>query len=210
MLYRLLVEWHSWRRNTPGLTRLCDTGWQTQVFPQLLSYLCILLQMNEISTQNYTVHCVLTRKRYVRCVQYSMHCSTKLTGFMVPYAVIRRVLKVDQIVLCGLPELPVGDGEARPVAVHHHLSGAAVLLAQVVARLSEVAHGQPASPNVAGTTHAMAFTFQSHETFHCLDNVGKRKYLDLGGPYYEQVTYHGNCVFFVNGWSWVTDQCKSY
>lgn len=95
---------------------------------------------------------------------------------MVPYAVVRRVLKVDQIILCGLPELAVGDGEACPIAVNHHLGGAVVLFAQVVARLSEVAHGQPACPNVAGPTHTMTFTFQSHETFHCLDNVGKKKY----------------------------------
>lgn len=64
------------------------------------------------------------------------------------------------------------SGEARPISVHHNLGGAVVLLAQVVARLSEVAHGQPACPNVAGPTHTMAFTFQSQETFHCLDNRG--------------------------------------
>lgn len=110
---------------------------------------------------------------------------------MVPYAVVRRVLKVDQIIFCGLPELPVGDGEACSIAVHYHLCGAVVLFAQVVACLSEVTHGQPACPNVAGPTHTMAFTFQSHETFHCLDKGGKGKYLDLGGPYYEQVIYHG-------------------
>lgn len=135
---------------------------------------------------------------------YSTVCNAQLsmlTRFVVPYAVVRRVLKVYQIILCGLPEPPVGNGEACPIAVHHHLGGAVVLLAQVVARLSEVAHGQPARPNVAGPTHTMAFTFQSHETFHCLD---KRKYLDSGGAYYEQVSYHGSSVFFVNGWSYIT------
>lgn len=113
-----------------------------------------------------------------------MQCSMNLTRFMVPYAVVRRVLKVDQIIFCGLPKLPVGDGEACPIAVHHYLGGAVVLLAQVVACLSEVAHGQPACPNVAGTTHTMAFTFQSHKTFHCLENRGRKKF-NLGSLYNE-------------------------
>lgn len=67
MLYRLLVEEHSWWRNTPGLTRACDTGWQTQVFPQFLSYLCVLSQIKEFMKVIHKINssrCALTWNMY--------------------------------------------------------------------------------------------------------------------------------------------------
>lgn len=86
-----------------------------------------------------------------------------LTRLVVAYAVVRGILKVHQVVLGGSLELAQRLGEACAVLVHNDLHGAVVLLAQVVARLPEVRHGQPAGAHVTGATHSVALALQLHE-----------------------------------------------
>lgn len=84
--------------------------------------------------------------------------SAQGTCSFVHEAVIRRILKVHQFVLSGLPEALVADCEACAVLVHGDLDGSVVLLAEVVSGLPEVGHGQPTSPKRAGATDPMTFT----------------------------------------------------
>lgn len=91
---------------------------------------------------------------------------------MVPYAVIRRVLQVHQVVLAGSFEVCVRGGEAGAVLVDGHLHGAVVPLAEVIAGAPEVGHGQPAGPDAARAADAVTLTLQSHETLHRLEGGG--------------------------------------
>lgn len=92
---------------------------------------------------------------------------------MVPYAVVRRVLQVHQVVLAGSFEVRVRRGEPGAVLVHGHLRGSVVALAKVVAGAPEVGHGQPAGPDAARSADAVAFTLQGEEAFHCLGREGR-------------------------------------
>lgn len=92
-----------------------------------------------------------------------------LTCWFVLKAVIRGVLKVDQVVLGGLPEDFVSYSEACPILIHRHLNGPIVFPPQVVTSLSKVWHGHPTCPQCARATHTMTFTLQLHESFHCLN-----------------------------------------
>lgn len=95
---------------------------------------------------------------------------------MVPYAVVRRVLEVHEVILAGSFEVRVRGSEPSAVLVNGHLHGAVVPLAKVVSRAPEVGHGQPAGPNAARPADAMTFTLQSHEAFHRLaGRAGKNR-----------------------------------
>lgn len=87
---------------------------------------------------------------------------TKLTRLLVSYAVVWRVLEVDQVVLAGPFEVSLCGGEARAILVHGHLHRPVVVPPQVVACAAEVGQGQPAGPDTAGAAHAVTLTFQRH------------------------------------------------
>lgn len=83
-------------------------------------------------------------------------------------AVVRRMLQVDQVSVCGLLIplsllQPQEGGLPEPGRSHRlHLHGVAVALLQQVADLPELGQGDPAGPGGAGTRHAVALTLQFH------------------------------------------------
>jgi len=87
---------------------------------------------------------------------------------VVPDAVVRRFLRVHQVVLAGPFEVRVRGGEPGAVPVDRHLHGAVVPLAQVVAGAPEVGHGEPAGPHAARAADAVALALQGHVALHRL------------------------------------------
>lgn len=96
------------------------------------------------------------------------------TWVLVPYAVVGRVLGVNQVVLAGTFEVSVRGREPGPVLVNGHLHGAVVPPAKVVPGPSEVRHGRPARPDAARAADAVTFALQRHEALHRLDRKRER------------------------------------
>lgn len=86
----------------------------------------------------------------------------------VPDTVVRRILKVHEVIFRGLLKAFVSHSEASAILVHDDLDGPVVLPPEIIACFSEVSHGQPARPQSAGATHTMALALLLQKALHSL------------------------------------------
>lgn len=68
-------------------------------------------------------------------------CGTQGACISVPDTVVRRVLKVHEIIFCGFLKALVSHSEASAILVHDDLNCPIVLPPEIIACFSEVGHG---------------------------------------------------------------------
>lgn len=76
-------------------------------------------------------------------------CCTQGACLSVPDTVVRRILKIHEVIFRRFLEPFVSHSETSAILVHDDLDGSIVLPPEIIACLPEVGHGQPACPQGA-------------------------------------------------------------
>lgn len=98
----------------------------------------------------------------------------ELTCISVPDTIVWRILKIHKVIFCWLLKPLVSHSETSAILVHDDLDGPVVLPPEVIARFSEVSHGQPARPQSTRATHSVTLAFLFQEPLYRLpEEMGK-------------------------------------